>query len=139
MPRRQTHTKRGTRQALKNTAYESMLVSWLMHDGWQVFLPILDHGHQTDMVISDGPNFFRIQVKTVGAKGQDHWLQNSWEGSDVDVVVVFVRDSNWGVIAPGFTQKRRRLNHEEHRRFSTDRKDFLKEFHKFDVEEWEWV
>ena len=66
MPRRLTKTKPGTHQALKNTAYEIRLVSWLMHDGWQVFLPILDHGHSTDILISDGPNYYRIQVKTVG-------------------------------------------------------------------------
>ncbi len=110
-----------------------MLVSWFMYDGWQVFLPILDHGHQTDMVISDGPNFFRVQVKTVEAKGDDHWLQNSWKGSDVDIVVVFVRNSNWGTVGPAFSTNRRRLNHEDNRRYQIDRKDFLKEFHKLEV------
>lgn len=70
MPRRLTQTQKGTHQALKNTSFESMVVSWLMQDGWQVFLPILDHGHQTDILISDGPNYYRIQVKTVAAS--DH-------------------------------------------------------------------
>lgn len=134
MPRRLTHTKPGTHQVLKNTAYESMLVSWLMYDGWQVFLPILDHGHQTDIVISDGPSFFRIQVKTVEAKGEDHLLQNSWKESDIDIVVVFVRNSNWGVVGPAFETNQRRLSHESNRRFQIERKDFLKEFHKLDVE-----
>ena len=133
MPRRLTQTKPGTHQALKNTAYESTVVSWFMHDGWQVFLPILDHGHQTDMLISDGPNYFRIQVKTVEASGDDHWLQNSWDGSNIDIVIVFARNSNWGVIAPAFSEKRRRLNHESNHRFQIDRKDFLKEFHKFET------
>jgi hypothetical protein len=45
MPRRLTQTKAGTHQALKNTSFESMVVSWLMQDGWQIFLPVLDHGH----------------------------------------------------------------------------------------------
>ena len=134
MPRRLTQTKPGTHQAMKNTAYESMLVSWLMYDGWQVFLPILDHGHQTDLVISDGPNFFRIQVKTVEAKGEDHWLLNNWKDSDVDIVVVFVRNSNWGVVGPAFSTNRRRLNHEDNHRFQIDRKEFLKEFHKLEIE-----
>jgi hypothetical protein len=84
-----------------------------MYDGWQVFLPILDHGHQTDLVISDGPNFFRIQVKTVKPTGEDHSLQNSWKDSDVDVAVVFARNSNWGVVGPAFESNRRRLSHEE--------------------------
>ena len=52
MPRRMTQTKAGTHQALKNTSFESMVVSWLMQEGWQVFLPILDHGHQTDILMA---------------------------------------------------------------------------------------
>ena len=102
-----------------------------MHDGWQVFVPILDHGHQTDILISDGPNYYRIQVKTVGAKGEDHTVINHWEGSNVDLVVYFARNSNWGFIAPAFTENKRCLNHSEHRRFKQSRKDFLKEFHQF--------
>lgn len=131
MPRRLTPTKPGTHQALKNTSYESIVVSWLMQDGWQVFLPILDHGHQTDLLISDGPNYYRIQVKTIEASGDDQVVQNCWENSNVDVVIYFARNSNWGVITPAFTEKRRPLNHEGHRKFLEGRKEFLKEFHKF--------
>jgi hypothetical protein len=130
VPRRLTQTKPGTHQALINTSYESRLVSWLMQDGWQVFLPILDHGHQTDILISDGPNYYRIQVKTVEATGDDHVVYNRWEGSNVDVVVFFARNSNWGVIAPAFTDEKRPLNHEGHRKFEQKRKDFLREFHQ---------
>lgn len=32
MPRRLTQTKAGTHQTLKNMAYESIVVSWLMQD-----------------------------------------------------------------------------------------------------------
>jgi hypothetical protein len=129
MPRRLTQTKSGTHQALKNTSFESMVVSWLMQDGWQVFIPILDHGHQTDLLISDGPNYFRIQVKTVEASGDDHVVMNCWEGSNVDVVIYFARNSNWGVIAPAFEDKKRPLNHKEHRKFTQNKKEFLREFH----------
>ena len=129
MPRRLTKTEAGTHQALKNTSYESTAVSWLMQDGWQVFLPILDHGHQTDLLISDGPHFFRIQVKTIEAKGKDQMVQNCWQGSHVDYVIYFVRNGNWGMIAPAFSEKKRKLRHEEHRRFERDRKSFLREFH----------
>lgn len=131
MPRRMTQTKSGTHQALKNTSFESMVVSWLMQDGWQVFLPILDHGHQTDILISDGPNYYRIQIKTVEAKGDDHVVQNCWEGSHVNLVIYFARNSNWGFITPAFTEKKRHLNHEGHRKFTQDRKEFLREFHLF--------
>lgn len=130
MPRRLTQTKSKTHQAMKNTSFESIVVSWLMQDGWQVFLPVLDHGHQTDILISDGPNFFRIQVKTVEAKGDDHVVHNQWNNSNVDVVVYFARNSNWGVIAPAFTEETRTLNHDSHRKFIQDKKSFLKEFHQ---------
>ena len=130
MPRRLTQTKVGTHQALINTSFESMVVSWLMQDGWQVFLPVLDHGHQTDILISDGPNYFRIQVKTVDASGDDHIIENRWKGSNVDVVVFFARNSNWGYITPAFEENKRPLNHMSHRKFTQGRKEFLKEFHQ---------
>jgi hypothetical protein len=132
MPRRLTKTKDGTHQAMKNTSFESMVVSWLMQDGWQIFTPILDHGHQTDILISDGPNYFRIQVKTVEASSDKHEVQNCWgEDSNVDVVIYFARNSNWGVITPAFSEKKRPLNHETHRKFNQTKKEFLKEFHQF--------
>jgi len=101
-----------------------------MQDGWQVFIPILDHGHQTDLLISDGPNYYRIQVKTVDATGDAHMVQNRWEGSDIDVVIFFARNSNWGYITPAFQEKERALNHEGHRKFTQNKKEFLREFHQ---------
>ena len=71
MPRRKTVTKATTHQAMKNASYESKLAGWLMQDGWQLFSPVLDHGHKTDILISDGPNYYRIQVKTIAAKNDD--------------------------------------------------------------------
>ncbi|BCX47651.1 hypothetical protein HAHE_15590 [Haloferula helveola] len=130
MPNRLTQTPPGTHQALKNTAFEILAVSWLMHDGWQVFLPILDHGHKTDILISDGPKYFRIQIKTVEARSDDHVVRNQWSESHVDYVVFFVRNSNWGVIAPAFEEAERPLNHQSHRRFNQTKNEFLKEFHK---------
>ncbi len=47
-----------------------------MQDGWQVFVPMLDHGNKTDILISDGPNYYRIQVKTVDSSGEDHIIEN---------------------------------------------------------------
>ncbi len=101
-----------------------------MHDGWQVFVPVLDHGHRTDILISDGPNYYRIQVKTVSTKGEDQFVSNRWADSNVDFVVFFARDSNWGVITPAFVETKRRINHKEHRKFKQTRKDFLREFHQ---------
>ena len=130
MPRRMTATKNGTHQVLKNSSFESMVVSWLMQDGWQVFVPILDNGHQTDILISDGPNYHRIQVKTVEASGDDHVVENRWKNSNVDVVVFFARNSNWGYVTPAFSQNKRKLNSDGHQKFVQNKNEFLKAFHK---------
>jgi hypothetical protein len=131
MPRRLTATKSGTHQVLKNQALESTVVSWLMQDGWQVFIPMLDNGHQTDILISDGPNFHRIQVKTVEAASESHMVENRWKDSFVNVVVFFARNSNWGYIAPAFVENKRPLNAAGHLKFKSDSKnEFLKAFHK---------
>jgi len=130
MPRRQTKTKQGTRYALKNFSFESRVVSWLMHDGWQIFTPVIDHGHQTDILISDGPKYYRIQVKTVDASSKSQYLENRWKDSDVDIVIAFARNSNWGYIMPAFTQNRRKLDAEGHEIFVQNRTAFLKAFHK---------
>ncbi len=90
-----TATKDGTHQVLKNSSFESMVVSWLMQDGWQVFIPVLDNGHQTDILISDGPNYHRLQVKTVEATGEDHVVENRWKESNVDVVI-FLQETQHG-------------------------------------------
>lgn len=125
-----TATKDGTHQVLKNSSFESLVVSWLMQDGWQVFTPVLDNGHQTDILISDGPNYHRIQVKTVEATGDNHELENRWKGSNVNVIVVFARNGNWGYVMPAFTQNRRKINFEGHQKFVQNKKEFLKAFHK---------
>jgi hypothetical protein len=130
MPTRKTKTEPGTHQALKNTSFESRVVSWLMQDGWQVFLPVLDHGHQTDLLISDGPNYYRIQVKTVEASGENHVVHNQWKDSNVDLVIFFARNSNWGYIAPAFNEEKKPLNADGHRKFEINKNSFLKEFHK---------
>jgi hypothetical protein len=130
MPRRMTATKSATHKVLKNVSFESMVISWLMQDGWQVFIPILDNGHQTDMLISDGPNYYRVQVKTVEATGEDHVVQNRWKDGNVDVVVFFARNSTWGYVMPAFKENQRKLNAESHQRFNQSKKEFLKAFHK---------
>jgi hypothetical protein len=130
MPRRLTATKNGTHQTLKNSSFESLVVSWLMHDGWQVFIPILDNGHQTDILISDGPNYHRIQVKTVEAPSESHELENRWKESNVDVIIAFARNGNWGYVMPAFTQNKCKLNYKGHQKFTQNKNEFLKAFHK---------
>ena len=130
MPRRMTQTNPGTHQVLKNIAFENRVIGWLMQDGWQIFTPIVDNGHKTDFLISDGPNFYRIQVKTIDAKSDDQYVENRWKGSNIDCVIYFARNSNWGYVIPAFTQNRRKLNSDGHVKFSQTKKDFLKAFHK---------
>lgn len=130
MPRRITQTRRETHIVMKQTSYESTVVSWLMKDGWQVFTPILDHGHKTDILISDGPNYHRIQIKTVEAARENHIVKNRWKDSNCDVVVFFARNSTWGYVTPAFVEEERPLNHQSHQRFDQSAKDFLKAFHK---------
>ncbi|WP_166820812.1 group I intron-associated PD-(D/E)XK endonuclease [Thalassoroseus pseudoceratinae] len=129
MPKRLTHTKPATVRVLKNTSFESLVVSWLMQDGWQVFVPILDNAHKTDLLISDGPHYYRIQVKTVDAVSESHVLENRWKESNIDVVVVFARNSNWGYVLPAFKEKRRKLKSKGHLRFQQTKNTFLKAFH----------
>lgn len=129
MPKRTTQTNPGTHKVMKNTAFESMVVSWLMQDGWQVFLPMLDHGHKTDILISDGPHYHRIQIKTVEV-AEKSMVKNLWKDSHCNVVIYFARNSNWGYVAPAFEVNQRKLNHESHQRFTQSKKEFLKAFHK---------
>ncbi len=77
-----------------------------LQDGWQVFIPILDNGHQTDILISDETNYHRVQVKPVDASGEDHEIENKWKESNVDVVVVSVRNTNWGYVMPAFSENK---------------------------------
>jgi len=133
MPRRLTLTNKNTHQTLKNLAYEKRVISWLMDDGWQVFTPECDNGHQTDMLISDGPNFYRVQIKTVEASGESHRLQNRWKDSDVHVVVAFARNFTWGYVMPAFQDNSRRLNFDGHQRFDQYKNSFLKAFHKLEA------
>lgn len=130
MPRRMTETKGGTHKVLKNISYENMVVSWLMQDGWQVFTPVLDNGHKTDILISDGPNYHRIQVKTLESPNEDSVIENKWKNSNVDVIVYFAKNSNWGYVVPAFTTNKSRLNGEGHQKFNAKKSDFLKAFHK---------
>lgn len=134
MPRRMTATKAGTRQALQNVSYESEICAWLMQDGWQVFTPVLDNGHSTDLLVSDGPSYYRIQVKTVDGKSEDQFIYNRWKDSEVDVVIVCARNSNWGYVLPAFAPNKRKLNHKGHMKFVHNKNAFLKAFHKVDVE-----
>lgn len=101
-----------------------------MNDGWEVFVPSLDHGHKTDLLISDGPNFHRLQIKTFESTRDNQQIRNCWKGSHLDYLILFARNGDWGILAPAFEGQARKLRHESHRRFKCTKRDFLREFHQ---------
>lgn len=134
MPRRKFAINEGMKQNLLNCSFENLVVTWLMQDGWQVFTPILDHGHRTDVLISDGEQYFRLQVKTVdGAKGKKQEVENRWQNCKIDFVIYFARNGEWGYIAPAFNEKKKMLNAPEHKGFLLKKSEFLTAFHTVDL------
>ncbi|TWT78645.1 hypothetical protein CA13_66620 [Planctomycetes bacterium CA13] len=91
---------------------------------------MLDHGHKTDLLISDGPHFHRLQVKTFNSTGENQRIQNCWKGSDIDYVILFARNGDWGIITPAFESTSRSIQHETHRKFKKTKRDFLRQFHQ---------
>ena len=119
---------------MRNCSFESLSATWLLQAGWQVFLPLLDHGHKTDLLVSDGPKYYRLQVKTIEAQDEHTEVDNRWKGSNVQYVVYFARASNWGYIIPAFTTNRKRLDCAGGQRFQQTRDSFLKAFHAVEPE-----
>ena len=133
MPRRLDAIPEGMKQALLNTAFENQVVTWLMQDGWQVFTPVLDHGHKTDVLISDGKRYFCIQIKTVDAnKGKKQEISNVWGSCSLDFIIYFARNGEWGYIVPAFSESKKILNAPEHKMFLLKRAEFLTAFHTVD-------
>lgn len=133
MPRRSNQIPDGEKQTLLNMSFENQVITWLMQDGWQVFVPTLDHGHKTDILISDGQQYFRIQIKTVcGTKGKKQVVQNAWKNKKIDYVIYFARNGEWGFITPAFSEDKKILNSPEHKQFGMKKKEFLTAFHTID-------
>ncbi len=128
MPRRHTQLNETTLQNQKNVSFEILTAGWFLHAGWQVFQPVMDNGHKTDLLISDGIDFYRIQIKTTVAKSNG-FLANKWAGSNIDFVICFARNSNWGYIMPAFEARRKEINAKGHFAFEQNKNSFLKAFH----------
>ncbi|MBQ0784434.1 MAG: hypothetical protein KBT66_09410 [Amphritea sp.] len=115
-------------QYYKNVSFETLAASWFSSDGWEVLMPLVDHGMKTDLVIADQSNFYRIQIKTIDAVSEEVMVENKWGDVNIDFIVYFARNSNWGYIAPTFNESRKRLNSKGHVRFHQDQKPFIKAF-----------
>ena len=129
MPTRKTTTTDGVAKAMRNCSYESLCATWLMQAGWEVFLPLIDHGHKTDLLVSDGPNHYRIQIKTIEAQDEHTEIENRWKGSSLQFVVYFAKNSNWGYIISAFATNRKKLDAAGGQKFEQKKDSFLKAFH----------
>jgi hypothetical protein len=53
MPVKNAVLKQTTLAAHKQLSYEQLLSAWLLSDGWEVLIPVIDHGKKTDLVVAD--------------------------------------------------------------------------------------
>jgi hypothetical protein len=89
-------------QYYRNTSYETLAASWFTFDGWEVFIPATDHDMKTDLLVSDGLNYYRIQIKTVDTIDDTILVNNMWRDKKIDYVIYFSTQSTWGYIAKAF-------------------------------------
>jgi len=116
------------KQFYKNVSFETLVASWFTNDGWEVFLPMIDHDMKTEFLVFNDGQFLRIQVKTVDTNDEGCCVENKWGDIDIDYVIYFSKIDNWGYITKPFKQKRRRLNSGDHIRFHQHAKPFIRAF-----------
>lgn len=129
MPKRSSGLTAANARLHKNHSYELLVATWLMHGGWQVFIPLLDAAHAVDLIASDGPNSFRLQIKSIESQDEHYQVQNAWKGKHIDFVIYFAQRSNWGYVCPAFPTNYKRLDDSTHKRFEQSPKSFLAAFH----------
>lgn len=130
MPVRNVEIKQTTLAAHKQLSYESLLAAWLLGDGWEVLIPAIDHGKKTDLVVADDNRYYRIQVKSIQSANESITVENKWHGSNIDYVVYFSINGEWGYIAPAFSEAHKPLNSPGHIRFHKHPTNFLKAFRR---------
>jgi hypothetical protein len=114
---------------LENCSYELQCACWFSQAGWQVFTPLFDHGHKTDLLISDGEYSYRIQVKTAENASDGLEIPNQWNGSKINYVALFAKNSTWGMIFPAFSEAKRSLKDVGGCKFELRKASFMKAFH----------
>jgi hypothetical protein len=100
MPKRTTGLTDEHARLHKNHAYELLVATWLMQDGWQVFTPLVDAAHAVDLIASDGPKSYRLQIKSVKSQDEASYVPNCWKERHIDFVIYFAQRSNWGYVCP---------------------------------------
>jgi len=129
MPTPQSSLTERASLAYQSISFEMVLSGWLMNAGWEVYTPLIDHGAKTDIVISDGQSFYKIQVKSIAPKHESKAYRCQWENTNIDYVIFASRCGNWGYVAPAYRGSRR-VNHSQHFRFHQNVKSFAKAFAK---------
>lgn len=130
MPVKSKLLSKQAREYYENTSFEHLVSTWLQRDGWEVFAPYVDHGAKTDVLISDGNHFYRIQVKSLDTSDENIVVNAQWsDEDDIDYIIYFSKKADWGYITPKYGA-RRKLKHPEHIRFHQQAKNFKKAFDK---------
>ena len=129
MPKRTTALTDAHARLHKNHSYELLVATWLMNAGWQVFAPLLDAAHAVDLIASDGPKSYRLQIKSLESQDEGRSVLNMWKGRHIDFVIYFAQRSNWGYVCPAFNSNQMRLDDPSHRRFQSNPKSCLTAFH----------
>lgn len=113
-------------------SFEQYAASLLMNDGWEVLVPALDHGRKTDLVISDGHVFYRVQIKSLETTDDSVLIKNQWKNTDtkIDYVIYFSQKGNWGYVIKPFSCNQKRLNAAGGQRFHKHQKNFSQAFAK---------
>jgi len=130
MPVKSNEIPSKTKQFFENISFENLVEAWLIRDGWQVYKPHVDHGAKTDVLISDGNLYYRIQVKSVDSGDENTVVKPMWAKSDnIDFVIYFSKKAPWGYITPAFSSPRK-LKKPQHLRFHQEARNFIKAFER---------
>jgi len=91
MPIKSSELANSYEKHYQNHSFETLAASWLTADGWEVLVPMIDHGRKTDIVVSDGKKFYRIQVKSLECSNESVVVENKWSNADstIDYVIYF--------------------------------------------------
>ena len=89
MPVLNANLKATTLAAHHQLSFEQQVCAWLSSAGWEVLVPLVDHGRKTDLVIADDADYYRIQVKSVQTHDPHVRVENKWQGARLDYVVYF--------------------------------------------------
>lgn len=129
MPKRTKGLTNANARLHKNHSYELLVATWLMRAGWQVFTPLLDAAHAVDLIASDGPKSYRLQIKSFESQDEHRSVPNVWKDKHIHYVIYFAQRSNWGYVCPAFATNRKRLDDPSHKRFQQNPKSFMAAFH----------